>query len=104
MRYPILIEEGCETIAFGVVIPDLPGCFSAGGSLDDAMNAAKQAAAAWIDMALDTGTAIPAPSRLEDVRQLSGYEGWTVAVADLTQPRRRCRYARRNSIPAGSDR
>jgi predicted RNase H-like HicB family nuclease len=34
MRYPILIEEGTETAAFGVVVPDLPGCFSAGDRLD----------------------------------------------------------------------
>jgi len=66
-----------------VVVPDLPGCFSAGDSLDDAMDAAKQAAAAWIDTALDAGTAIPAPSRLEEVRQLLGYEGWTVGLLEL---------------------
>ncbi len=87
MRYPILIEEGSETTAFGVVVPDLPGCFSAGDDLDDAVDAAKQAAAAWIDTALDAGTAIPAPSRLEEVRRLPGYEGWTLALADLTMRR-----------------
>jgi len=27
MKYPIAIEEGSETTAFGVVVPDLPGCF-----------------------------------------------------------------------------
>lgn len=87
MRYPILIEEGSETTAFGLVVPDLPGCFSAGDSLDDAMDAARQAAAAWIDTALDAGTAIPAPSRLEEVRRLPGYEGWTAALVEPTMQR-----------------
>lgn len=32
-RCPILIEEGTKTEAFGVVVPDLPGCFSAGDTL-----------------------------------------------------------------------
>ncbi|MBV5272223.1 MAG: type II toxin-antitoxin system HicB family antitoxin [Lamprocystis purpurea] len=29
MRYPIVIEAGDDRNAFGVVVPDLPGCFSA---------------------------------------------------------------------------
>jgi predicted RNase H-like HicB family nuclease len=41
MRYPILIEEGTDSTAFGVVVPDLPGCFSAGDTLDEAVKAAK---------------------------------------------------------------
>ncbi|MGD0434268.1 MAG: type II toxin-antitoxin system HicB family antitoxin, partial [Acetobacteraceae bacterium] len=53
MRYPIVIEPGTETTAFGVVVPDLPGCFSAGDNLDEAMTAVEEAAAAWIDAALD---------------------------------------------------
>jgi len=83
MRYPVLIEEGTEATAFGVVFPDLPGCFSAGDTLDDALEAAKEAAAAWIDAAMDAGAAIPAPSTLDAVRRLSDYEGWTVAVVEL---------------------
>ena len=29
MRYPIAIETGDSKHAYGVVVPDLPGCFSA---------------------------------------------------------------------------
>ena len=83
MRYPVLIEEGSETTAFGVVLPDLPGCFSAGDTLDEALEAAKEAAAAWVDAALDAGTAIAPPSKLDDVRHLPGYEGWTLGVVEL---------------------
>jgi hypothetical protein len=35
MRYPVAIEPGHDTAAFGVVSPDLPGCFSAGDTLDE---------------------------------------------------------------------
>src|SRR5262245_37734824 len=83
MRYPILIEEGTEDSAFGVVVPDLPGCFSAGDTLDEAVEAAKEAAAAWIDVALDQGMPVPPPSTLETVRNLRGYRGWTVGIIDL---------------------
>ncbi len=83
MRYPVLIEEGTEATAFGVVFPDLPGCFSAGDTLDEALEAAKEAAAAWIDAALDAGQAVPEPSSLDDVRHLPDHKDWTVGVVEL---------------------
>lgn len=83
MRYPILIEQGTDTSAFGVVVPDLPGCFSAGDTLDEAVEAAREAAAAWIDTALDRGMPVPASSTLEAIKRLRGYKGWAVGVIDL---------------------
>jgi predicted RNase H-like HicB family nuclease len=83
MRYPIVIEPATETTAFGVVVPDLPGCFSAGDSLDEAIAGAEEAAAAWIDAALDMGHAIPGPSALEAVRENPEYRGWTVGIITL---------------------
>ncbi|TXR47734.1 type II toxin-antitoxin system HicB family antitoxin [Phyllobacterium endophyticum] len=83
MRYPIAIEPGSETTAFGVVVPDLPGCFSAGDTLDDAMLGAEEAAAAWIDAALDAGESIPAPSGLEALRTNPEYAGWLIGVITL---------------------
>ena len=62
MRYPVLIEAGDERTAWGVVVPDLPGCFSAADTLDEALTAAEEAALAWIDVALDEGRSIPTPS------------------------------------------
>lgn len=83
MRYPIAIETGSETTAFGVVVPDLPGCFSAGDTLDEALAGAEEAAAAWIDAALDAGEAIPAPSGLEALRHNADYANWTFGVITL---------------------
>jgi predicted RNase H-like HicB family nuclease len=37
MRYPITIEPGTSTTVWGVVVPDLPGCLSAGNTLEEAM-------------------------------------------------------------------
>jgi predicted RNase H-like HicB family nuclease len=83
MRYPIAIEIGDDSTAYGVVVPDLPGCFSAGDSLDDAITAAEEAAAAWIDATLDAGGAIPPPSTLEAVRGNREYKGWTFGVINI---------------------
>jgi predicted RNase H-like HicB family nuclease len=90
MLYPIAIEFGDETTAFGVVVPDLPGCFSAGDTLDDAFAGAEEAAAAWIDAALDAGEAIPAPSSLEALRHNTNYAGWmlgTITLGRSARPR-----------------
>ena len=83
MRYPIAIEPGTDTTAFGVIVPDLPGCYSAGDGLDEAVAGAEEAAAAWIDAALDAGEAIPAPSSLEAMRQNSAYAGWAFGVIKI---------------------
>ena len=80
MRYPIAIEIGTETAAYGIVVPDLPGCFSAGDTIDEAVSAAEEAAAAWIDATLDAGGAVPAPSSIEDVRSRPDYAGWAFGV------------------------
>lgn len=83
MRYPILIEAGTVDTAFGVVVPDLQGCFSAGDTLDEAVEAAGEAAATWIDAALDSGAPVPPPSSLEAVRNLPDYAGWLLESIDL---------------------
>jgi predicted RNase H-like HicB family nuclease len=83
MRYPIAIETGTETIAFGVVVPDLPGCFSAGDTLDEAVVGAEEAAVAWVDAALDVGESIPAPSSLDAIRANPDYAGWTFGLITL---------------------
>jgi predicted RNase H-like HicB family nuclease len=83
VRYPIVIEPGTGATAFGVIVPDLPGCFSAGDSLDEAVLGAEEAAAAWIDVALDAGEAIPAPSSLEALRRKPDYAGWMFGIITL---------------------
>ncbi len=87
MRYPIAIEPGDETTAWGVVVPDLPGCFSAGDTLDEAVSNAEEAVRLWVDQALDDGLVIPAPSKLDDVRARSEFSGWVFAVITLDPPR-----------------
>ena len=83
MRYPVAIEAGTDDAAFGVVVPDLPGCFSAGDTLDEALAGAEEAAAAWVDATLDAGAAIPTPSALDNLRLNPDFAGWTFGVITL---------------------
>ena len=84
MKYPIAIEPGKKHTAWGVVVPDLPGCFSAADSgIDEAIENAEQAIELWIETALDMGQNIPAPSSITDLQKNPDYKGWIWAVASI---------------------
>ncbi len=84
MRYPIAIEPGTDATAWGVVVPDLLGCFSAGDTLEDALIQAEAGVKAWIETALDAGEAIPEPSRIEALRaEHPEFEGWLWALVKV---------------------
>lgn len=84
MRYPIAIEPGTDDTAWGVVVPDLPGCFSAGDTLEDAMIHAEDAITGWIEATLDAGQNIPAPSHIEALRAAHPeLEGWLWALVKV---------------------
>jgi len=84
MKYPIAIETGNETTAWGVVVPDLPGCFSAGDTLDEAYAMAKEAVALWINTALDAGQAIPKAKSLEKHMADPEFRGWAWGVIEVS--------------------
>ncbi|GAA4321252.1 hypothetical protein GCM10023144_00350 [Pigmentiphaga soli] len=70
MKYPIAIEPGDDKHAWGVVVPDLPGCFSAADEgVDEAIENAKEAITLWIETASDDGMEIPAPSSITDLQR-----------------------------------
>lgn len=84
MRYPIVIEPGGNTTAWGVVVPDLPGCFSAGDTLEEAMVQAEEAITAWIEATMDAGEDIPSPSSIESLRaKHPEFEGWMWALVKI---------------------
>lgn len=84
MKYPIAIEPGDRATAWGVVVPDLPGCFSAADEgIDEAIDNAKEAIALWIQSAIENDEPIPRPSRISDLQNSGEYQGWIWAVIDI---------------------
>ena len=83
MHYPIAVETGTDTQAYGVVVPDLPGCFSAGDTLDEAMDNAKEAIELWLEVAIDDGMAIPEPGALAEHQRKREFKGWTWALVTV---------------------
>ena len=84
MKYPIAIEMGGPKKTWGIVVPDLPGCFSAADfGIDEAIENAKEAIELWIEVALDQGMEIPRPSMITDLQKKKEYKGWIWAVAEI---------------------
>lgn len=87
MRYPIAIQVGDDKTAHGVIVPDLPGCFSAGDTLDGAITNAEEAILLYLEDLLDAGKAPPAASTLEALRGKGDYLGmvWALVTIDLSR-------------------
>jgi len=83
MRYPIAIEPGDAKHAYGVVVPDLPGCFSAGDTLDEAILNASEAIALWMEDRIDRGDLPPKAKPIETHRKNPEWKGWVWALVDV---------------------
>lgn len=87
MRYPIAIEIGDDDQAFGVIVPDLPGCFSAGDTLEDAFTNAQEAMELWLETVIDDGGAIPEPKSIKEYKDNPEYKDfvWAIIPIDLAK-------------------
>jgi len=83
MRYPIAIEPGGAKHAYGVVVPDLPGCFSAGDTLDEAIDGAKEAIELWLETIIDDGGVVPEPRAVAEHQADPEFAGWVWAVVSV---------------------
>lgn len=80
MRYPVIIhkDDGSD---YGVIVPDFPGVFTGGATLEEALANVQDA----IETALDGEEieSLPEPSPMEKVRTLEEAEGGALAFADV---------------------
>ena len=58
MRYPIVIHKDPDS-DYGVTVPDLPGCFSGGETMDEAIENAVEAIECHIEGPLLDGETVP---------------------------------------------
>lgn len=83
MLFPIAIELGDDTHTFGVVVPDIPGCFSAGDTLDEALRQAKEAIDFHLEGLVEDGDDIPVASHVQTHASNPEYAGFIWAVVDI---------------------
>ena len=86
MRFPIVIHRD-EGSSYGVTVPDLPGCFSGGESLEEALAAAEEAILSHIEVLLMDGESVPKQRPLEEHQANENYvDGvWALVDADVSK-------------------
>ena len=86
MRFPIVVHKD-ETSGYGVSVPDLPGCFSAGNSLDDAIESTHEAIACHLEGLLMDGEMVPERAPLETHQANRACKGgiWAVVAVDISK-------------------
>jgi predicted RNase H-like HicB family nuclease len=67
MRFPVVIHKDADS-DYGVTVPDLPGCFSAGDTIDDALTNAVEAIECHIEGLLLDGETVPHAVAIEHHR------------------------------------
>jgi len=83
MKFVIAIEPGDATHAFGVVVPDLPGCFSAGDTLDEAIDMAREAIDFHCETLIEDGGEVPLARTLAEHQADPDFAGWIWAVVEV---------------------
>lgn len=100
--FPIAIEPGDDKHAFGVIVPDLPGCFSAGDTLAEAYAHAREAIEAHLAVLVDEGMSIPDPRPLAEHRSSPEHADWLWGFVEVTDVPAMKKTVRLNiSLPEG---
>ncbi|HEX7790850.1 MAG TPA: type II toxin-antitoxin system HicB family antitoxin [Afipia sp.] len=86
-HYIAIVEDAGPDHAVGVWFPDLPGCFSAGDDLDDALRNAPEALELYLDDFITEGKPLPTARTLTELKNDPGVaediKNYMVAVVEL---------------------
>ncbi len=83
MKFLIAIEPGTEATAWGVVVPDLPGCFSAGDTMEQAFDMAREAIEVHCQVIAEEGGELPQPRPMAQHQSDPDLAGWVWAMVDV---------------------
>ena len=89
IHYVAIIEDAGPDRAVGVWVPDLPGCFSAGDTLDEAIRNAGEAIVAYAESLERDGRSLPSPRALSVLKNsaefASDVQGNMVALISMPE-------------------
>lgn len=83
MKFTIAIELGTKKTAFGVAVPDLLGCFSAGDTVEEAFDNARDAIEAHCEVLAEQGKELPRPKPMSEWLKDREYKGWAWGIVDV---------------------
>jgi predicted RNase H-like HicB family nuclease len=86
MRYPVVIHKDLDS-DYGVSVPDLPGCFSAGDTMHEALLNAVEAIELHLEEMLRDNEPLPLPQPIEAHQQNPDYAAgvWALVTVDLSR-------------------
>ena len=86
MRYPVVIHKDHDS-DFGVIVPDVPGCYSSGDSYDEALSNAIEAIECHLEGLLLDNESLPVGSSIDNWIDNAEYQGgiWAFIEIDLSQ-------------------
>ncbi len=59
LRYSVLIQRDSEELVYIVTVPALPGCFTQGATVEQALERAREAIALHVEGFVERGESIP---------------------------------------------
>lgn len=99
MNYPVVIhkDKGSD---YGVTVPDLPGCFTAGSTMDEALAMAREAIELHLEGLIEDAQVVPRPGAIEDYQGRREFRGGTWAMVSIEPASLRVKAKRINiSVP-----
>ena len=86
MRYPVVIHKDHDS-DFGVIVPDVPGCYSSGDSYDEVLSNAIEAIECHLEGLLLDNEPLPVGSSIDNWIDNVEYQGgiWAFIEIDLSQ-------------------
>ena len=93
-NYPVVIHKDRKS-DYGVSVPDLPGCVSAGATVDDALAMIREAIERHMEGLIEEGDIVPLPTPIEKLRADPEYADgpgggggtWAIVNVDESTPR-----------------
>ena len=82
MKFTVVLHSD-DGVRYGVTVPDLPGCFSSGESLDDALSSVADAIDAHVEWLLEEGGEVPVRRPLAEHQADVNFAGGVWAVVDV---------------------
>lgn len=85
MRYPVVLHSD-DDVSYGVTVPDIEGCFSAGDTFDEALVEAEEAINAHLEALAEAGEDIPEAQDFATHRQNPDYADgvWASVEVDVS--------------------
>lgn len=92
MKYPIVIHKE-DNSDYGVTVPDIPGCYTAGSSIEEAISMAQEAVECHIEGLLIDNEPVPSSSDIEILQTSSELRNgvWAIIEVDISKLSVKCK-------------